>query len=133
MSINAWASIPLRFSLGVMFIAHGLQKAYGMFAGSGIKNFSDMLSSLGFTPPLLWAYLAAYLELIGGSCLLIGLGTRIFSGLLFILIAIAAVTVHLRNGFFLMNGGVEYTFIIAAMCLSLAILGSGKFGLNKKL
>ena len=133
MSIKAWASIPLRFSLGVIFIAHGLQKAYGLFAGSGIKNFSNMLSSIGFVPPLLWAYLAAYLELIGGFCLLIGLGTRIFSGLLFILIAIAAVTVHLRNGFFLMNGGVEYTFIIAAMCLSLAILGSGKFGLNKKL
>ena len=133
MSIKAWASIPLRFSLGVIFIAHGLQKAYGLFAGSGIKNFSNMLSSIGFVPPLLWAYLAAYLELIGGFCLLIGLGTRIFSGLLFMLIAIAAVTVHLRNGFFLMNGGVEYTFIIAAMCLSLAILGSGKFGLNKKL
>ena len=133
MSIKAWASIPLRFSLGVIFIAHGLQKAYGMFAGSGIKNFSDMLSSLGFTPPLLWAYLAAYLELIGGFCLLIGLGTRIFSGLLFMLIAIAAVTVHLRNGFFLINNGVEYTFVIAAMCLSLAILGTGKLGLNKKL
>jgi len=133
MNISAWASIPLRFSLGIMFIAHGLQKAYGMFAGSGIKNFSDMLSSIGFAPPLLWAYLAAYLELIGGLCILIGLGTRIFSGLLFILIVIAAVTVHLRNGFFLMNGGVEYTFIIASMCLSLVILGTGKFGLNKKL
>ena len=133
MSIKAWASIPLRFSLGVIFIAHGLQKAYGLFAGSGIKNFSNMLSSIGFVPPLLWAYLAAYLELIGGLCLLIGLGTRIFSGLLFMLIVIAAVTVHLKNGFFLINNGVEYTFVIAAMCLSLAILGTGKLGLNKKL
>lgn len=133
MHVNAWASIPLRFGLGIMFAAHGLQKAYGIFAGPGIKNFSDMLASMGFMPSLLWAYLAAYLELIGGLCLLAGLGTRIFSGLLFILIVIAAATVHLKNGFFLMNGGIEYTFIIAAMCLSLAILGTGKFGLNKKL
>jgi uncharacterized membrane protein YphA (DoxX/SURF4 family) len=49
------------------------------------------------------------------------------------LIVIAAVTVHLKNGFFLINNGVEYTFVIAAMCLSLAILGTGKLGLNKKL
>ncbi len=133
MDIREWASIPLRFGLGVMFAAHGLQKTHGLFNGPGIKNFSEMLSGLGFVQPLIWAYLAAYTELIGGICLLIGLATRISALLLFALIAVAGVMVHLKNGFFLMNGGIEYTFIIACMCLSLAVLGTGKLGLSKKL
>ncbi len=127
-----WASIPLRLGLGVMFAAHGLQKAFGLFQGPGIKGFSEMLSGLGFVPPVFWAYVAAYTELIAGICLIIGLGTRMASGLLFILIVVAGISVHLKNGFFLAKGGVEYTFIIACACIALMILGGGKLSLIKK-
>jgi len=127
-----WASIPLRLGLGIMFAAHGLQKVFGLFGGAGVKNFSQMLSNLGFVPPMFWAYLAAYTELIGGLCLIIGLGTRIASGFLFVLIVVAGSAVHLKNGFFLKDGGIEYTFVIAFACLALMLLGSGKFGMNQK-
>lgn len=126
------ASIPLRFGLGVMFAAHGLQKAFGLFGGPGIKGFSQMLSGLGFTPPVFWAYAAAYTELIAGICLIIGLGARIASGLLFVLIVIAGVSVHLKNGFFLMNGGIEYVFVIACACLALVFLGPGRFSVTSR-
>ncbi|MFH1621895.1 MAG: hypothetical protein ABIA97_02095 [Candidatus Omnitrophota bacterium] len=36
---------PLRFGLGIMFLVHGLKKAFGMLGGSGIRGFSEMLSS----------------------------------------------------------------------------------------
>ena len=131
--MSGWASIALRLGLGIMFAAHGLQKAFGLFGGSGIQGFSALLSNLGFVPPVFWAYVATYVELIGGVCLITGLGTRIASGLLFILIVVAGVAVHLKNGFFLMNGGIEYTFIIACACIALMFLGSGKLSINKKL
>ncbi len=122
----------LRLGLGIMFAAHGLQKAFGLFSGPGIKAFSEMLSGLGFSPALFWAYIAGYTELIGGVFLILGIAVRGSSFLLFILIAVAAIKVHIGKGFFLSSGGFEYTFIIACICLALVILGGGKFSILNK-
>ena len=124
-----WGILVLRLGIGFMFAAHGLQKAFGFFAGPGIKGFSQMLSGLGFVPAMPWAYLAAYTELLGGIFLIIGLYTRFSAVMLLILIITAAIKVHLNKGFFLSNGGFEYTFVIAAACLALILLGSGKLSI----
>jgi putative oxidoreductase len=124
--------LVLRLGLGIMFMAHGLQKAFGLFAGPGIKAFSGMLSGLGFAPAIFWAYVAAYTELLGGLLLIIGIQVRPAAALLLILIVTAAFKVHLGKGFFLSNGGFEYTFIIAAICLALILSGAGKFSLFNK-
>jgi len=125
------AILILRVALGIMFCAHGLQQAFGLFGGPGIAGFTKMLSGLGFSAATFWAYLAAYSEFLGGLSLLLGLGTRVAAGILFIFIMVAAVKVHLAHGFFIMNGGFEYNFIIAAVCLALILLGTGKFGITK--
>jgi len=127
-----WGILVLRLGLGIMFMAHGLQKSFGLFGGPGIKDFSGMLSGLGFTPAIFWAYIAAYTELLGGLLLIIGLQVRPAATLLLILIVTAAIKVHIGKGFFLSNGGFEYTFIIAAICLSLILLGPGKFSIFNK-
>lgn len=128
----AFASIALRLGLGIMFAAHGLQKAFGLFDGPGVKGFSQMLAGMGFAPPVFWAALAAYTELLGGICLVIGLGTRIAAAALFILIVTAGINVHLKNGFFLAKGGFEYVFVIACACLALIFLGGGRFSVTPK-
>jgi len=125
--------LVLRLGLGVMFMGHGLQKAFGMFGGPGVAGFAQFLGTLGFVPAQLWAYVAAYTELICGICLVLGVATRISSCLLLVLISVAAFKVHLSKGFFLQSGGFEYTFIIAAVCIALMLLGPGKFGLSQKL
>ncbi len=127
-----FAVLILRIALGTMFMAHGLQKAFGLLGGSGIEKFSGMLSGLGFHPALYWAYLAAYTELIAGLFVVLGLFTRASSLALLILITVAAVKVHLVKGFFLSSGGFEYNYIIAAVCLALILSGPGKFALNSK-
>lgn len=127
-----WGILVLRLALGIMFMAHGLQKSFGVFAGPGIKAFSGMLSGLGFAPAIFWAYVAAYTELLGGLLLIMGIQVKTASALLLILIVTAAVKVHSGKGFFLSNGGFEYTFIIAAICLALILLGPGKFIIFKK-
>ena len=126
------ASLILRVGLGIMFVSHGLQKAFGMFGGTGIGGFSEMLSGMGFKPALFWAYLAAYAELVGGLFLILGIFTRGASFLLLVLIIVAAIKVHLSKGFFLSGGGFEYTFIIACICLALIIMGGGKYSLFNK-
>ncbi|KPK97957.1 MAG: hypothetical protein AMJ95_06485 [Omnitrophica WOR_2 bacterium SM23_72] len=126
------ASLILRVGLGVMFMAHGLQKAFGLFGGVGMEEFSKRVAGLGFSPAAFWAYVAAYVELLGGLALITGLSTRISSLLLLILMAVAVVKVHLTRGFFISNGGFEYNFIIFCVCLTLLLIGTGKYGLNKK-
>ncbi|HPL83054.1 MAG TPA: DoxX family protein [Candidatus Omnitrophota bacterium] len=125
------AILILRLALGYMFAAHGLQKAFGLFGGPGIGGFSEMLSGLGFKPSLFWAYLAAYAELVGGILLAIGFLTRGAASVLLVLILVAAFKVHVSKGFFLSQGGFEYTFIIFSVCLALILLGPGKFTIFK--
>jgi len=124
-----WGILVLRLGIGVMFVAHGLQMALGLFGGPGVKGFSGMLSSLGFFPALFWSYVASYTVLIGGLLLIIGVQTRPAATLLLIFILTAGIRVHLSKGFFLSNGGIEYTFVIAAACISIILLGPGKFSI----
>ncbi len=124
--------LVLRLALGIMFVAHGLQMAFGLFGGSGVKGFSQMLSGLGFAPAMLWAYIASYTVLLGGLLVIVGVQTRLAAALLLIFILTAGISVHLGKGFFLSNGGYEYTFIIAAICLALILLGPGKFNIFNK-
>lgn len=126
------AILILRLALGIVFLAHGLQVAFGMLGGPGIKVFSEMLSGLGFKPAMFWAYLGAYTELLGGLCLLTGIFSRAAAFFIFVFMAVAVVKVHLAKGFFIQNGGYEYNFLIACVCLVLMLTGPGKFGLFKK-
>jgi len=48
--MEKWASLPLRLGLGIIFIGHGAQKAFGIFGGPGIQGFAKMLASLKFSP-----------------------------------------------------------------------------------
>ena len=124
-----WAILVLRLGIGIMFLAHGLQMDFGLFGGPGIKAFSEMLSGLRFVPAIFWAYVGSYTVLIGGLFLIAGIQTRPAAALLLIFIVTAAIKVHLSKGFFLSNGGFEYTFVIAAACLALILLGPGKFSI----
>ena len=126
------ASLILRLSLGIMFSAHGVQKVFGIFGGSGVEGFSVMLAKLGFSPPLFWAYLASYVELIGGLFLILGVYVRSSALSFLILVTVAAIKVHIAKGFFLSSGGFEYVFIIFSVCLALIVMGPGKFATTKK-
>jgi putative oxidoreductase len=123
--------LVLRLCLGTMFMAHGMQKVFGLFGGPGIKGVAQFLTSLGFAPATLWAYVLGCTELVGGILVILGLFTRGAAALLFIVMAIAVITVHLSKGFFMDNGGFEYPFIIAGVCAALVLMGSGKYALMK--
>ncbi len=130
--MKQFASLPLRFGLGIVFAAHGLQKAFGMFGGGGLQGFSGMLGSLGFPLPMFWAVVGTAVELLGGIALLLGVATKTAASLLFVQMIVAAVLVHLPNGFFAANMGIELPFVLACSSLALAFLGSGKFSISQK-
>ena len=126
------ALLVLRIALGIVFIAHGLQKTFGTFGGPGIKGTSDMLMSLGITPSLLWAWVDALGELIGGLFVISGAFPRIGAVLIASSMLVAIFKVHLSKGFFIMQGGFEYAFLALMVSVSIIIAGGGKFSLFNK-
>ena len=123
------AILVLRIAIGVIFLAHGMQKLFGLFGGSGINGFAEMLKSLGFASPLFWARVAAAAEGLGGLFLLLGVVPRIGAGLIAIVMLVAIAKVHGPKGFFMMQGGFEYQFLILMTSLALILAGAGKFSL----
>ena len=125
-----YAILPIRLGLGSIFIAHGGQKLFGFWGGSGLKGFAMMLENLGMSPGLPYALLAAGGEFFGGLMVLLGIFAR--WGALFLLgvMVVAIATVHGKNGFFLMNQGYEYNIALIGMSLAILFNGSGKFSIK---
>src|SRR2546428_2064968 len=71
--------LALRVALGLVFLAHGAQKAFGAFGGPGFAGATGFIGSLGFRPARLWAALAVGGELAAGLLYLLGLLTLLAS------------------------------------------------------
>ena len=124
----------LRIALGVTFIAHGLQKTVGAFGGPGIKGFGSMLQGMGLAgDPVIWAWIAALAELVGGLLVLLGILPRIGALLIACVMAVAVLKVHLSKGFFGAQGGFEYPFVLLMASLSIILTGAGRFSLFNRL
>jgi putative oxidoreductase len=134
-----WAPLALRFALGVIFIAHGAQKLFGVWEGPGLSATLEMFkTSVGIPAYLL--LLAVATEFLGAVAVSIGLLTRIASAGLAIDMMIAIVKVHLANGFFLnwssMPGkghGYEFNLALLGMSIALSLSGPGKLALDRVL
>src|SRR3989442_15831159 len=60
----------VRFTLGVIFLAHGAPKVLGWFGGYGLKSTVGYLSSIGLPVPI--AYAVCFFEFFGGIGLTLG-------------------------------------------------------------
>ncbi|MCA1556769.1 MAG: DoxX family protein, partial [Acidobacteria bacterium] len=73
-----WFTLPVRLALGIIFVAHGAQKAFGVWGGPGWTKFLSFPTPFGFMRPTwLWMGAALVAELIGGALILVGLLTRV--------------------------------------------------------
>ena len=114
-----WSMIIIRVSLGIIFLAHGIQKI------SGMDGIVQWFGSIGL-PPLL-AYVVATIETVGGAFLILGLFTRVAAtGILFVMLG-AIFSVKLSKGFI---GGYEFDVSLLAMALSLILSGSNTLSLG---
>ena len=62
----------LRLSIGLVFVAHGAQKLFGVWGGGGPSGTAAFFAQLGLTPALPLALLVGLLELGGGLLLMAG-------------------------------------------------------------
>jgi putative oxidoreductase len=133
---RTWFTLPLRLALGVIFVAHGAQKVFGVWGGRGLAAFTAGTAPMNLRPAWLWLGAAAFAELIGGALVLVGLLTRL--GALFILpvMFVAMFGVHWSGGFFMSGkpvAGIEYTVALTGMALALLIAGGGRASIDETL
>jgi putative oxidoreductase len=118
----------LRVAIGGVFVAHGIQK----LAVFGISGLAGFLGQLGVPFPTLSAIAVTGAELLGGLALVAGLFTRWAALPIAFSMLVAAVTVHLKGGFFLPNG-VEYVLTLFLASIALVLTGSGSFSVDRLL
>lgn len=116
----------LRLALGVVFIAHGLQK----FLVDTIPGVASGFGGMGIPVPEVAAVVVAGLEVVGGLLLIVGFGTRIVGALLAVTMAVAMVLVHLPAGFYAAEGGFEYVMLLALASLALTLAGPGRIAID---
>jgi len=126
-----WATIPLRLTLAVIFIAHGSQKVFGAFSGPGLRGFTSFPAPFPtMRPAWLWMGAAAFAEFTGGILVMLGLFTRLGAFLIACVMLTAIIGVHWPN-FFANNRGFEYPMALLGMSLALLIAGGGQASVDK--
>jgi len=125
------AVLILRLFLGFVFVMHGSQKLLGAFGGSGVPGFAGQLAKYGIEPHLLWAWVVAITEFVGGICIFFGFLTRFWAAGLVIDMTVAVVKVHLVNGFFWSNRGFEFVLTLGVIALVLLMTGPGSLSMDR--
>lgn len=130
---NILAKLELAKDLPPLFFR--LILSYGFYGPAMMKlnnidGIIEWFSGMGMPFPALNAYLAAGTETAGFVLLFLGLGTRIISIPLIIVMIVAIFTVHIGNGFEASNNGFEIPLYYLLMLFSLIISGPGRLSLD---
>ena len=128
----------LRLLLGGVMFPHGAQKVLGWWGGYGLNaTIQGFTTQMGI--PLVFAWLAVAAEFLGSLGLVFGLLTRVAAFGIGVVMVVAAVKVHLANGFFMnwaknqAGEGFEYHLLALAAALALMIDGAGAASLDRAL
>lgn len=118
-----YALLVLRIAFGIIFVIHGYGKLFGN--APGMEAFTGMVAAIGFPAPVLFAYIAALAEFLGGIAALLGVWLNIFGPLIAVnmIVAFAAV-----KNFSLPKGDVDLALL--AIAIALTLLGPGCYSLQ---
>lgn len=121
----------LRLGLGIMILPHGWAKV------TSFDGTMQFFTGMGI--PYAAGVLAIASEFLGGLGLLVGLLGRVAAFGVGSTMVVAALTVHLPNGFFMnwsgsqAGEGYEFQILAVAIALALVLRGSGAWSLDRVL
>jgi len=127
----------VRVVLGVIFFAHGAQKVFGCFGGSGLRGVIGYFKqALGVPAPL--TVLAAFTECFGGLAMIVGLLVRPAAVGLILVMLVAIAKVHWPSGFFInwshepgKGHGFEMNLALIGMALAVLVGGAGALSIDR--
>jgi putative oxidoreductase len=121
------ALLIIRIASALAFLYHGSAVLFGAFGGPGPANFAAFLGK-----PIAIGYLVGLAQFCGGLAMLTGIFARIGAVCIAIVMVGAIQTVHLKNGFDIGHGGLEYALTQFLIALAILLAGAGKFSLAPK-
>ena len=127
----------VRLVFGIVFFAHGAQKALGWFGGYGYSGTMGFFTQMHI--PWIFGNLAIAAEFLGGIGLIVGALTRVAAFGISMNMLVAVWMVHLSNGFFMnwtgqqKGEGFEYHLLALTIALILMVRGGGAFSVDRAL
>jgi putative oxidoreductase len=118
------ALLLIRIAAALAFLYHGSGILFGAFGGPGPAGFA------GFThTSMTVAYLVGLAQVGGGLALLTGILARVGAVCVAIVMVGAIKMVHLKLGFDINHGGLEYALTQLLIALAILVAGAGKYSL----
>lgn len=117
-----------RIGLGVIMIAHA--KLMYDFAGGSITGVGQLWIQSGVPLPTITGPANVIFEFVGGVAMIIGAAVPIVGVLMALNMVGAWVFVHTSPLFSMDHNGPELVITLALLSLVLAVVGSGRFGLD---
>lgn len=144
-SLLPWSLLVIRLTLGIIFIAHGGQKLFGLWGGPCCASTTGLAvtihtfeKNMGI-PPFL-TVISAAAEFLGGIGVVVGLLTRFASATLGVVMVVAMIQAHLSHGFFInwqlargVGHGIEFNVALLGMGVGLLLSGPGRLSLDRLL
>lgn len=119
----------LRLALGGLFVAHGTDKLFNWFSGTGGMDATrDLLSGYGFTEPGILSWVLAISETAGGVLVILGL---FFPAGAAAILGVMANVIVVKGNWNVFLGGVELEMMYAAAAFSLLFTGPGRVALDR--
>ena len=109
----------IRFALGLVFVMHGWQKVTNISGVEGLFVHLGLGSWVGI--------FIAYLEVIGGLAMILGVFTRVFGVIFGIEMLVAILLTGIDKGY----RAHELEILLMLVAFGLALAGSGKYSLWK--
>lgn len=125
----------LRIVLGIVMMAHGLQKALGWFGGYGWEGTMGYFTGTVGIPYVFGAFIII-IETLGALLLIFGFAGRVNAALIGMVMLGAFFVDHIHNGFFMnwfgnqKGEGFEFDLLFVAIALVLSINGSGAVSID---
>jgi len=120
----------IRVFFGLAIASHGAQKLSSWFGGYGIKKTGGIFEALGFRPGALFATAAGLSEMGGGLLIAVGLFAPLGAAAVLSAMLVAMFSVHVKNGFFAADNGIELPFLYAVAAVGIAVTGAGAISLD---
>lgn len=122
-----YAGTVLRVAMGIVFIAHGMQKF-----NNGVDGFAGFLTSLNVPLPELMKWVVPLLEVGGGILLILGLATRLVAVLFALEMVGTILLVKMDAGLIGEGGtGAEIDLMLLAGAIALALMGPGAAAVDR--
>lgn len=120
----------LRVVVGIIFAAHGAQKAFGWWSGPGYAGWTGAMTRMGLRPAPLWSAVSTGTELVGGLALALGLLTPIAAALLVAQSLVIVLRAHRAAGFWNANRGFEFPLALLGGSLAVLFAGPGDWSID---